>query len=68
MTVGTKMMKAVSDAESLHSQLTKFALETQDQNAKAMFNELAQTTQQVVASLTDRLNYIQNEEPEFKKV
>lgn len=67
MTVGTKMQQTIASAESVLANLKTFALETQDQNAKQTFQTLQQSQQQVVDSLKQRLQYIQNEEPEYKQ-
>ncbi len=43
------------------------ALETQDQNAKTMFQSMAQSQQTIVDSLNARLQYIQSQEPQYKQ-
>ncbi|MGE5632958.1 MAG: DUF1657 domain-containing protein [Caulobacteraceae bacterium] len=67
MTVGTKMQETIATAESVMANLKTFALETQDQNAKQVFNTLAQTQKTIIDSLTNRLQFIQSEEPQFKE-
>jgi hypothetical protein len=67
MTVGTKVQKTLASAESVLASLKIFALETQDQNAKQMFNSLVQGQQTIVDSLNSRLQYIQNQEPQYKQ-
>jgi hypothetical protein len=67
MTVGTKVQKTIASAESVLANLKTFSLETQDQNAKQMFNSLVQSQQTVVDSLNSRLQYIQNQEPQYKQ-
>jgi hypothetical protein len=66
MTVGTKMQQTIASAESVMANLKTFALETQDQTAKQMFQTLSQNQQSIVQSLNSRLQYIQNQEPQYK--
>lgn len=67
MTVGTKLMETIASCETTIANLHSFALETQDQQAKQLFQNLAQQQQQVLDHLKARLDYIQNEEPQFKQ-
>lgn len=65
MTVANKLAATVANAESVAANLKSFALETQDQQAKQMFQQLAQTMDNVVSQLRNRLNYIMQEEPQY---
>lgn len=67
MTVGTQMQQAISSAQSVTASLKQFALETQDQQAKQMYNSLAQNMENTVSALQARLSYIETEEPQFKQ-
>lgn len=67
MTVGTKMQQAVVSCESTLANLKSFALDTDDQNAKQMFQNMATQQQTVLDNLNARLQYIQSEEPQFKQ-
>lgn len=42
MTVQTQMQTAIASAQSVEASLTQFALETQNQDAKQTFQQLAQ--------------------------
>jgi hypothetical protein len=66
MTVGTKMQETIASAQSVLANLTTFSLETQDQAAKQMFQNLAKQQQQIVDNLQARLQYIQSQEPQYK--
>ncbi|MFL0269465.1 DUF1657 domain-containing protein [Candidatus Clostridium radicumherbarum] len=66
MTVGVKMQQTIASAESIVSSLKTFALDTQDKAAQTMFNDMAQSQQQIIDNLKGRLDYIQNEEPQYK--
>ncbi len=67
MTVGIKMQQTIASAETVAANLKSFALETQDQQAKQMFGQLAQTMDNTVTTLQSRLNYIQQQEPQYRK-
>lgn len=61
------MQTAIASAQSVASSLKTFALETQDQQAKQLFNTLAQNMDNTVSALQSRLNYITTEEPQYKQ-
>lgn len=67
MTVGTQMQQAIASCQSVLASLNSFALETEDENAKQMFKNMAQQQQAILDNLTARLQYIQSEEPQFKQ-
>lgn len=68
MTVGVKMQQTLASAQSVLANLNAFALDTQDQAAKQMYQSLAKTQEQVVSQLQERLQYIQQEEPQYKQM
>lgn len=67
MTVGTQIQQTVASAQSVAASLKTFALETQDQQAKQLFNSLAQNMDNIVSQLQTRLNYVSSEEPQYKQ-
>ncbi len=67
MTVGIKMQQTIASAEGVKANLKTFALETQDQQAKQMFNQLAQSMDSIISSLQSRMNYMEQEEPQYKQ-
>ncbi len=67
MTVGTQLQQTLASAESVKANLMSFALETNNQQAKQMYNQLAQTMENVVSVLKSRINYVQQEEPQYKQ-
>lgn len=67
MTIGTKMQQTIASAESVKANLKTFALETQDQQAKQMYQQLAQTMENVISSLQSRMNYIEQDEPQYRQ-
>lgn len=67
MTVASKMKQAVAQAESLQSQLKTFALDTQNKEAKQVYQNLARQMETITQQLQGRLNFIQSEEPQFRQ-
>ncbi len=67
MTVGQKLHLCLTQLESAHASLRTFALETQDQRAKQLYSQLAQTLEsQIIAPFRNRINQVEAEEPEYK--
>ncbi len=66
MTVGTQMTKAIATVESACATMKTFALETEDQEAKQTFQQLAQTFDNALQTLKGREQYIQEQEPQYK--
>ncbi|MFC4766709.1 DUF1657 domain-containing protein [Effusibacillus consociatus] len=67
MTVGTKLQQTVASIESACASLKQFALDTNDQQAKQMYNQLAQTLDNCKSTLQSRMNYVQQQEPQYKQ-
>jgi hypothetical protein len=67
MTVQTQMQQAISSAKSVEASLTQFGLETQNQQAKQLFQQLAQQQKGIVTQLEGRYYQILEEEPQFKQ-
>lgn len=65
MTVASKFAQTLASAESVAANLKSFALETKDQQAKQMFQQLSQTMDNTCSQLRSRLNYIMQEEPQY---
>jgi rubrerythrin len=54
------MQKATAAAKSALGTYENFALSTQDQSAKQMFQEMSSDMQRHVAQLNSRLNYLES--------
>lgn len=67
MTVATQMSKAIATVESAAATMKTFSLETQDQQAKQTFQQLADTFDDALKTLQGRQQYIENEEPQYKQ-
>ncbi len=66
MTVGDKMHQTLASLEGAAANLKTFALETQDQNARQMFNDLSGQVDNICNSLKGRVNYIEQQESQYK--
>ncbi len=67
MTVGTQLQQVIAGIESAASSIKMFALETQDQQAKQTFEQLAQTLAGTVVTLKQRQQYVQSQEPQYRQ-
>ncbi|MDQ2086835.1 DUF1657 domain-containing protein [Herbivorax sp. ANBcel31] len=67
MTVGTQMQQAVAGVQSAAATMKTFALETQDQQAKQTFQQLAQNLDDALEQLKGRQQYIEEQEPQYKQ-
>lgn len=66
MTVGEKMHQTMASLESAAASMKTFALDTQDQTAKQMFNDFSGQLENICNSLKGRVNYIEQQEPQYK--
>lgn len=66
MTVGTKVQKALSHLHQAQAAFETFSLDTKDKQAKGMYRDAAEATGALAQTLEQRLNQIQEEEPEYR--
>lgn len=66
MTVGTQMQQAIAGIQSAAATMKTFSLETQDQQAKNDFQQIAQQLDSQLEILKGRQDYIQEQEPQYK--
>lgn len=66
MTVGTQMTQAIATIQNAAASMKTFSLETQDQQAKQQFEQLATTLDNAVETLKQRQKYIEQQEPQYK--
>jgi len=66
MTVGTQISQAIATVQSAASSMKTFSLETQDQQAKQTFEQLATTLDNAVETLKSRQQYVEKQEPQYK--
>jgi hypothetical protein len=67
MTVQTQLQQAISSAKSVEASLSQFALETQNPQAKQLYQQLAEQQKNIVIQLEGRYQQILEEEPQFKQ-
>lgn len=67
MTVGTQMTQAIATVQNAAATMKTFSLETQDQQAKQTFEQLAATLDNAVETLKGRQKYIEQQEPQYKQ-
>ncbi|MCL7747383.1 DUF1657 domain-containing protein [Halalkalibacter alkaliphilus] len=66
MTVQTQMQQAIASAQSVQASLVQFSLETENQQAKLLFENLAEQQKNILTLLEGRYQQVLQEEPQFK--
>ncbi|SMF83295.1 Protein of unknown function [Paenibacillus uliginis N3/975] len=66
MTVASQVKTTLASLKSAQASLEQFALETQNQEAKTLFTNAAQQTDQIVQQVQGRVQQLENEEPQYK--
>lgn len=66
MTVASQLKTAVASLKSAQASFETFALGTQNQQAKTLFTNAAQQTQNIVDQVIPRMQQIEQEEPQYK--
>lgn len=66
MTVGSQVKTTLASLKSAQANLETFALSTENQEAKQLFENAAKTTQQVVDELHSRVQELEQQEPQYK--
>ncbi|WP_066300711.1 DUF1657 domain-containing protein [Bacillus sp. FJAT-29937] len=67
MTVGTQVKQAIAGLKSAQASFEGFALATDNQQAKQLYQSCAQQTQAVIDSVQPRLQQIIEEEPQYNQ-
>lgn len=67
MTVQTQLQQAISSAKSVEASLAQFALETQNQPAQQLFQQLAQQQNNITTQIEGRYQQVLQEEPQFQQ-
>jgi hypothetical protein len=68
MSVATQMQQAIATVQSAAASMKTFALETKDEQAKQMFQNLSQTLDDSLNALKGRQQYIEQQEPQYKSM
>lgn len=67
MTIANKVAQTLASCEGAAANLKSFALETQDQQARQMYQQLAQTMDNAINQIRNRLDYTMSEEPQYQQ-
>lgn len=67
MTVIKDVKTTLAGLKSAQASFETFALSTDNEQAKQLYQQAAQQTQMIVDSITPRINEIENEEPQYKQ-
>lgn len=66
MTVGTQFSQAIATVQNAAATMKTFSLETDDQQTKQTFEQLATTFDSALETLKGRQKYIEEQEPQYK--
>ncbi|AXI39635.1 DUF1657 domain-containing protein [Bacillaceae bacterium ZC4] len=67
MTVSTQVQQTLAGLKSAQASFETFALQTENKQAKQIYQQAAQQTQSIVDLINTRLQQIQNEEPQYRQ-
>jgi hypothetical protein len=67
MTVITNLKQTIAGLKSAQASLEGFALDTDNQQAKQLYQNTAQQTQLVIDQLSPRVQQVEQEEPQYKQ-
>lgn len=67
MTVAAQVKQTIAGLKSAQASFETFALGTENQNAKQLYQNAAQQTQTIIDSISPRLQEIEQEEPQYKQ-
>lgn len=67
MTVINKLSQTLEMLKSCESNCNTFAMDTNDQNAKQMYQKLAKDLKMCTQMLENRVTYVANQEPQYKQ-
>lgn len=66
MTVYTQVKQTLAGLKSAQASFEQFALQTDNQAAKQLYQDAATQTSTIVTTLEQRVQQIEQEEPQFK--
>lgn len=67
MTVVNQVRQAIAGLKSVQASFEQFALETENQQAKQLYQQAAEQTKQVLSAVEPRLTEIEQEEPQYRQ-
>lgn len=66
MTVGSQVKQTIAGLKSAQASFEQFALQTENKQAKQLYENAAQQTQAILQSVEPRVQQIEQEEPQYK--
>jgi uncharacterized protein (DUF2252 family) len=66
LTVASQVKQTVAGLKGAQASLEQFALQTQNQQAKQLFTDAASQAQNIITSLEQRVQELEQEEPQYK--
>jgi hypothetical protein len=67
MTVATQVNQTLAGLKSAQASFETFALQTENKQAKQLYQNAAQQTQSIIDSIEPRIQQMQQEEPQYKQ-
>lgn len=67
MTVATQVKQTIAGLKSAQASFEQFALQTENKQAKQLYQNAAQQTQMIIDSVQPRMEQIEQEEPQYKQ-
>lgn len=67
MTVASQVKQTIAGLKSAQASFEQFALQTENKQAKQLYQSAAQQTQTLVQQVEPRMTEIEQEEPQYKQ-
>ncbi|RAK15345.1 uncharacterized protein DUF1657 [Anoxybacillus vitaminiphilus] len=67
MTVASQVKQTLAGLKAAQASFETFALQTENQSAKQLYQQAAKQAQAIVDLVTPRMQEIENEEPQYKQ-
>jgi len=66
MTVSSQVKQTIASLKSAQASFEQFALQTENKQAKQLYQDAAQQTQSILQTVEPRVQQIEQEEPQYK--
>ena len=66
MTVSSQVKQTIAGLKGAQANFETFALETENQQAKQLYTQAAQQTEQILNLIEPRVDQLESEEPQYK--
>jgi len=66
MTVSSQVKQTIAGLKGAQANFETFALETENQQAKQLYTQAAQQTEQILNMIEPRVDQLESEEPQYK--